>query len=70
MREVLELCHAEIVKPITYLKTFDVEELEQAMLHFSKGTHIGKVVITYAKPDSLLKVWSLRPGYQCNLCSI
>ncbi|KAH8719431.1 hypothetical protein GQ44DRAFT_808784 [Phaeosphaeriaceae sp. PMI808] len=41
------------VKP--YLAT-DVSQLGQTLLKFSKGTHIGKMVISYRDPDSLIKM--------------
>ncbi|KAI1132296.1 polyketide synthase [Nemania abortiva] len=34
----------------------DISQLDQTLLRFSKGTHIGKMVISYQNPDSFLKV--------------
>ncbi len=56
MAEVVQLYRKGIIKPIDYITAFDISELQQAMIHMSKGTHIGKVVITYDNPDSLIKV--------------
>ena len=44
------------VRPFRQIKTFDVSQLEQAMMHFAKGTHIGKIVVTFQDPETLLKV--------------
>lgn len=56
MAEVVELYRQGVVKPIDYITTFDISELQQAMMYMSKGTHVGKIVITYNNPDSLIKV--------------
>ena len=56
MAEVVELYRQGVVKPIDYITTFDISELQQAMMYMSKGTHVGKIIITYDNPDSLLKV--------------
>lgn len=56
MAEVAELYRQGVVKPIDYITTFDISELQKAMMFMSKGTHVGKVVITYRDPDSLLNV--------------
>ena len=37
-------------------KVFDISELSQAMLYFSKGTHVGKIVVTYHDSTSLVTV--------------
>jgi hypothetical protein len=49
------LCEGKI-HPITPVFTFDASELEQALLYFSKGHHIGKIVVTYENPTATVKV--------------
>jgi aryl carrier-like protein len=56
MAEVAELYKKGIIKPIDRITTFDISQLQQALMFMSKGKHIGKVVVTYNNPDSLLKV--------------
>lgn len=46
------------ITPITPLTTFDVSQLEQALLFFSRGKHMGKIVIDYTKENSIVKVCS------------
>lgn len=45
-----------IINPTTYIKTFDISELEVAMKEFAKGAHIGKLVIIFDNPETELKV--------------
>ena len=56
MAQVNEMFQKGIIKPIDYIKTFDISELEQAMMYFANGTHIGKVVVTFDRPEALIKV--------------
>ena len=56
MQEVGDLFRSGIVKPIDHIRTFSIAELEQAMLQFSKGTHLGKIVVTFDDPNAMLKV--------------
>lgn len=35
------------IHPISPIKSFNVAELGKALLYFSKGTHIGKIVVNY-----------------------
>lgn len=41
---------------IAPLTTFDCSQLSSALLYLSKGTHIGKVVVTYENPGALVSV--------------
>ena len=59
MREVNEMMIAGDLHPISPLKTFDVSDLESALLYFSQGEHIGKVAVTYAAEETPLKVSTL-----------
>ncbi|KAI1462952.1 polyketide synthase [Daldinia caldariorum] len=45
--------HIGPVKPVT---SSDVSQLDQVLLGFSKGTHIGKLVVTFQDPDALVKM--------------
>ena len=56
MAELGDLYRQGVIGPIDHLTIFDVSQLEQAMMHFAKGTHLGKVVVTFQDPGSLLKV--------------
>ncbi|KAF2705690.1 hypothetical protein K504DRAFT_460398 [Pleomassaria siparia CBS 279.74] len=56
MAEVVQLYRQGVVKPIDYITTFDISDLQQAMMHMSKGTHVGKIIITYDNPESKIKV--------------
>lgn len=47
MREVNEMMIAGVLHPVSPLKTFDISELESALIYFSQGKHIGKVAVTY-----------------------
>ena len=56
MAELGDLYRQGIIRPLSHIKTFDISQLEQAMMHFSKGTHIGKVVVTFQDSGAMLKV--------------
>jgi NADPH:quinone reductase-like Zn-dependent oxidoreductase len=56
MSEVGDMMRMGYIRPIPHLKTFDVADLESALLYFSQGKHIGKVVVTYTNRDSQVKV--------------
>ncbi|KAL8704809.1 MAG: hypothetical protein Q9201_002041 [Fulgogasparrea decipioides] len=56
MAELGDLYRQGVIGPIDHLTTFDVSRLEQAMMHFAKGTHLGKVVVTFQDPKAMLKV--------------
>ncbi|KAI2618193.1 polyketide synthase [Hypoxylon sp. NC1633] len=43
------------IGPIDPMILFDVSEFDTAMLKFSKGTHIGKFVVTYQNPDTMIR---------------
>lgn len=54
MAEVCELYRQGVIQPIDRITSFDVSELQKAMMYMAKGEHIGKVVVTYKNPDSLV----------------
>ena len=56
MAELGDLYRQGVIKPLNHIKTFDISRLEQAMMQFAKGTHLGKVVVTFQDPRSMLKV--------------
>ena len=55
-KELKLLWRDGIIGPIDHIKTFDISQLEQAMMYFSKGVHTGKVVITYDDPKTSLRI--------------
>lgn len=61
MQEVRDMWETGIINPTTYIKTFDISELEVAMKEFAKGTHIGKLVITFDNPETELMVIDFPP---------
>ncbi|KAL9027875.1 MAG: hypothetical protein Q9196_003666 [Gyalolechia fulgens] len=56
MAELGHLYRKGIIRPIDHLTTFDISQLEQAFMHFAKGTHLGKVVVTFQDPNTMIKV--------------
>ncbi|KAF2656390.1 hypothetical protein K491DRAFT_778066 [Lophiostoma macrostomum CBS 122681] len=61
MAEVVRLYREGIIKPIDHITAFDISELQQAMMYMAKGTHVGKIVVTYENPDSLIKMTPSAP---------
>ena len=58
MAQTVDLFRSGIIAPLNHIKTFDISQIEQEMMHFSRSTHIGKVVVTFKDPKSLLPVSS------------
>ena len=56
MKEVADLFRSGAIKQTSHVRTYDIAELEQGLLQFSKGTHIGKMVVTFDDPEAKLKV--------------
>ena len=56
MAELGDLYRQGHIRPFRHIKTFDVSQLEQAMMQFAKGTHVGKLVVTFQDPGTVLKV--------------
>ncbi|KAI1854205.1 hypothetical protein JX266_001346 [Neoarthrinium moseri] len=62
MRAVDDYRRAGHIHPIKPYTVMDISQLDQALLRFSKGTHIGKMVISYQRPDSMVKVQQSVPA--------
>ncbi|KAI0394195.1 hypothetical protein F5Y17DRAFT_476000 [Xylariaceae sp. FL0594] len=50
------------IGPIHPFTATDVSKLDQTMLEFSKGTHIGKFVVVYTDPNSEVRMLSAPPA--------
>jgi hypothetical protein len=50
------------ISPIRPYTPTEISHLDQVLLGFSKGTHIGKLVVTFQNPSSLLKMIPARPA--------
>ena len=61
MSQLGDLLRDGRIRPLDVIKTYDIAELEQAMIYFSSELRIGKVVVTFSNPESLLKVsvWAI-----------
>lgn len=55
MSELGEMFRQGSIRPVDVITTFDVQELEEAMMYLSSGTRIGKVVVKFENPQSMLK---------------
>ncbi|KAL5381606.1 hypothetical protein DPSP01_007054 [Paraphaeosphaeria sporulosa] len=62
MREVNEMITTGVLHPISPVKTFDISELESALMYFSQGKHIGKVAVTYTVEEAPLKIIPHKPS--------
>lgn len=56
MKTVNDLHRAGRITPIRPSSVFDVSKLDQALLSFSQGTHIGKLVVSFQNPSSIIKL--------------
>ncbi|KAK3178717.1 Type I Iterative PKS [Lepraria neglecta] len=56
MKTVNELHQTGRIAPIHPLSVSDVSELDQTLLSFSRGTHIGKLVVSFQNPNSIIKL--------------
>nr|XP_036579356.1 polyketide synthase [Colletotrichum truncatum]KAF6786903.1 polyketide synthase [Colletotrichum truncatum] len=61
MKTVDEHYRAGLIGPILPLATSDISQLDQTMLAFSKGKHVGKLVVTFLNPDSLVRMVPATP---------
>ena len=50
------------VGPIRPLAVSDISQLDQTLLSFSKATHVGKLVVTFENPDSLVRMVPAAPA--------
>ena len=56
LTESVQLVHAGEVKPCEPLKVFDACDITRAFRHFSLGTRIGKVAVSFNKDSTHLRV--------------
>ena len=61
MQAVNEHYRAGHIAPIRPFSAADISQLDQVLLGFSKGTHIGKLVVTFQDPNSLVRMLSPAP---------
>ena len=64
MKTVNELYRSGQIVPIRPFSVADVSNLDHVLLAFSKGTHIGKMVVTFQNPSSLVKAMRGTPATQ------
>ena len=62
MQAVNKHYRAGHIAPIRPFSTADISKLDHFLLGFSKGTHIGKLVVTFQDPDSLVRMMSPAPA--------
>jgi len=56
MKTVNDLYQTGRIAHIRPFSVSDVSELDQTLLSFSSGTHIGKLVVTFQNPNSIIKM--------------
>lgn len=56
MQTVNELYQTGRIAPIRPFPISDLSRLDQALLDFSKATHIGRLVVSFQNPDSTIKL--------------
>ena len=56
MKTVNELYRMHRITPIRPFSIFDISELDQGLLSLSQGTHIGKLVVSFENPNSIVKL--------------
>ncbi|KAI0202851.1 polyketide synthase dehydratase-domain-containing protein [Astrocystis sublimbata] len=61
MKSVDELYRAGHISPIRPFSVADVAQLSQTLADFSKGTHLGKTVVSFLDPESSVKVVRVPP---------
>lgn len=54
--EMVDLYNRRKIRPLNPLTEYDIGEFEKAMRYFMTGKHMGKIVITYTNPDSVVRV--------------
>ncbi|KAF1955974.1 polyketide synthase [Byssothecium circinans] len=64
MATVNQRVRAGQMGPLSSITTYDVSQLDQALMAFSKGTHIGKLVVTFQNPNALVKMVPAAPRAQ------
>ncbi|KAL8758325.1 MAG: hypothetical protein Q9199_001581 [Rusavskia elegans] len=56
MNQLEDIFHKETMRPKDLGETFDIAELQQALVHLSTGSAVEKVIVTLENPESLLKM--------------
>lgn len=56
MEEVASMLHAGKIWCINPVQSYDVSRLDSALLTLSKGKHIGKFVVSYEHPQSMVRI--------------
>ena len=56
METVNELYQTDRITPIRPFSVFDVSELDQGLLSFSQGTHVGKLAVSFQNSNSTVKL--------------
>ncbi|KAI1426421.1 hypothetical protein F5Y12DRAFT_713150 [Xylaria sp. FL1777] len=59
-RELMQAVHSYycggLIGPVHPFSATDVSKLDHVLLRFSKGTHLGKLVVTFQDPQTLVKM--------------
>ncbi|KAI0502734.1 hypothetical protein F5B22DRAFT_640677 [Xylaria bambusicola] len=59
-RELMQTVHSYsrdgLIGPVHPFTATDVSKLDQVLLKFSKGTHVGKLVVTFQDPQTLVRM--------------
>ncbi|KAI1805191.1 hypothetical protein F4811DRAFT_517009 [Daldinia bambusicola] len=56
MRAVHSYYRDGLIGPVRPFSATDISKLDQVLLKFSKGKHVGKLVVTYQDPQALIKM--------------
>ncbi|RAH64472.1 type I polyketide synthase [Aspergillus aculeatinus CBS 121060] len=56
LTESLDLVRSKICEPCLPIKTFDASDITDAFRHFSLGTRLGKVTVSFQDPNTEIKV--------------
>ncbi|CAI7567668.1 unnamed protein product [Penicillium viridicatum] len=56
LTDSLDLVRSKICEPCSPIKTFDVSDITDAFRHFSLGTRLGKVTVSFQDPDLKVRV--------------
>ncbi|GFN14344.1 polyketide synthase [Aspergillus tubingensis] len=56
LKESLELVRANIFEPCSPIKTFEASDITDAFRHFSLGTRLGKVTVSFHDPNTKIRV--------------
>ena len=62
LRRIVEFYEQGHIKPIKPMKTFEAAHIEDAMRYMQKGSHIGKIVVTFPDDPMELEATSAQRG--------